>query len=80
MVTRDSPYLTTDIFFHAVVKKKFPFLPLVWYLLNVVNGNRHQTRGRNGNGLSITTTGNVLVARWVLPLVTRPIFNFVMIH
>ena len=80
MVTRDSPYLTTDILLHAVVKMKFPLLSLVWYLFNVVSGNRHQTRGSSENVLSSTTTGNVLVARWVPPLVTRPILDFAMIH
>ena len=69
-----------DTFLHAVVNKKFPLLSLVWYLFNVVSGNRHQTKGSNGNVLSITTTGNVFVARWVLPLVPRPILDFVMIH
>ena len=53
---------------------------MVWYLFSVVSGNRHQTTGSNGNALGITTTGNVFVARWVLPLVTRPFLDFVMIH
>ena len=48
VVTRDSPYLTTDIFLHAVVKMKFPLLSLVWYLFNVVSGNRFLTRGSKG--------------------------------
>ena len=80
MVTRDSPHLTTDIFLHAVVKNELPLLFRVWYLFNRVSGNRHQTKGTNGNPLSITATGNVFVARWVLTLVTRPFLNFVMIH
>ena len=54
MVTRDSPYLTTDILLHAEVKKKFPLLPLVWYLFNVVSANGQECRGTNGNALSIT--------------------------
>ena len=79
MVTRDSPYLTIDIFLHLVVKKKFPLLSLVWWLVNVVSNNRHLTRGSNGNVLSITTTGNALVAR-VLPLVTRTFLDLVRIY
>ena len=65
---------------HAVVKNKFPLLSLIWYLFKVVSGNRYQTRGSNGNALSITTTGDIFVASWVLPLVTRPFLDFVMIH
>ena len=57
MVTRDSPYLTTDIFLHTVEKKKFPLLSLVRYLFKVVSGNRYVTRGSNGNTVSITMTG-----------------------
>ena len=63
MVTRDSPYLITDIFLQAVVKKKFPLLSLVRDLFKVVSGNRYVTRGSNGNILSITLTGNESVAR-----------------
>ena len=66
----------TDILLHAVVKKKFLLLSLVGYLFKVVSGNR----GSNGNALCITTTGNILVARWLLSLVTRPILDFVLIH
>ena len=68
MVTRESPYLTTDIFLHTAVKNKFPQLSLVWYLFNVVSGNRYQIRGRYENPLSITATGDVVVARWLLYL------------
>ena len=32
------------------------------------------------NALGITSTGEILVARWVLPSVTRPILDFVIIH
>ena len=63
MVTRDSPYLTTDIFLHAVVKQKFPLPSLVSYLFKVVIGNRYVTRGSNGNILSITLTSNVSAVR-----------------
>ena len=55
MVTRDSPYLTIDIFLNAVVKEKIPLLSPVWYLFNVVSGNRHQTRGGNEDAFCITT-------------------------
>ena len=63
MATRDTSYLTIDIFLDVVVRKKFPLLYLVWYLYNVVSGNRYPTRGSNGDALSTTTTGNVSVAR-----------------
>ena len=79
MVTRDSPHLTTDIS-PCSNKKEISTTILVWYQFDVVSNNSHQTRVSSGNTLSITTTGNVFVARWVLPLVTRPVLNFVMIH
>ena len=63
MVTRNTPYLTTDIFLDVVVKKKFLLLSPVRYLFKVVSGNRHLTKGNNGNMLNITITGNVSVAR-----------------
>ena len=80
MVTRDSPYITTGVLLHTVVKKKFPSLSLVWYLFNVLSGNRHQTRGSRRSALYTATIGKTIVARWVLPLVTRPIFDCIMIH
>ena len=46
----------------------------------MVNGNRYLPRGSNGNAVYITSNGNVFVARWVLPLVTIPLLDFVMIH
>ena len=67
MVARDSAHLTMDIILHAVVKMKIPLLSLVWYLFDVVSGKRRGIRSRNGNALSITTTGSVFVASWVLP-------------
>ena len=67
MVTRDSPYLTTD---HTVVKKKFPLLSLVCYLFNVMNDNRHKTRGSSGNALSA-----IPLVMYLLSLVTRPFFG-----
>ena len=62
MVTRYSPYLATEIFLHAVVKKKYPLLSQVRYLFKMVSGNKYLTRGSNGNFLSITLTGNESVA------------------
>ena len=44
MVTRATPYLTTDIFLDVVAKKKFPLLSLVRYLFEVVSGTRYLTR------------------------------------
>ena len=36
--------------------------------------------GSNENALYITSTGNLFVARWVIPLVTIPLLDFVIIH
>ena len=80
MVTRDTPYLTIDTFLDVVVKKIFPLLSLGWYLFTVVYHNRYLTRGSNGNACSVTMNGNVSAAIWVIPLVTIPFLDFVMIH
>ena len=81
MVTRDSPYLTTDIFLYAAVKKRnFYYFLCFGICLKGLSFNRHQTRDSNGNALSITKTSDVFVAWWVLPLVTRLFLDFVMIH
>ena len=61
-------------------KKIFPLLSLGWYLFRLVSGNRYLTRSSNENTLYITSTGNVSVARWVIPLVTIPLLDFIMIH
>ena len=45
MVTRDTSYITTDIFLDVVVKREFPLLSLVLHLFNVVSGNKYITRG-----------------------------------
>ena len=66
MVTRDILYLTIDI----AVKSNLPLLSVGWYLFRVVSGNRYLLRGSNENTFCITSTGNVSVARWVMPLVT----------
>ena len=58
----------------------FPLLSLGWYLFAVVSHNGHLTRGSNGNAHSITMNGNVAVASWVIPLVTIPFVDFVMIR
>ena len=70
MVTKGIPYLTIDTLLDVVVKKNFPQLSVGWYLFRVVSGNRNLPRGSNENRLYITSTGNVFVARWVIPLVT----------
>ena len=80
MVTRDTPYLTTDIFLDVVAKKIFPLLSLGWYLFTVVSHNEYLTRGSNGNAQSITMNGNASVASLVIPLVTMPVLDFVKIH
>ena len=79
-VTRDILHLTIVTFLDVVVKKNFPLLPVDWYLFPVVIGNRYIPRGSNETALYITSTGNVSVARWVIPLVTIPLLDFVMIH
>ena len=80
MVTSDTPYLIIDTFLDVAVKKKFLLLSLGWYLFSVVSGNRYLPRGGNGNALCITSTGNIFVTRWVIPLVTIALLDFVMIH
>ena len=80
MVTRDIPYLTIDKFLELMVKKNFPLLLVSWYLFRVVSGNRHLPRDSNENALCITIIDNVFVARWVVPLVTIPLLDFVMIQ
>ena len=80
MVTRDILYLTIDIFLKTVVISNFPLLSIGWYLFRVVTGNRYLPRCSNENTLYITSTGNVSVARWVIPLVTILFLDLVMIH
>ena len=80
MVTSDILYLTIDTFLDIVVNSNFPLLSVGWYLFRVVRGNRYLPRGSNENKLCITSTGNVYVARWVIPLVTMMILDLVMLH
>ena len=83
IITRDILHLPIVTFLDAVVKKNFPLLPVDWYLFQVVTGNRYLPRGSNQNALfiiSIISTGNVSVSRWVINLVTIPLLDFVMIH
>ena len=63
-------------------KKNCPLsvLSIGWYLFRVMNGNRNIPRVSNENTLCITTTGNVVVNRWVIPLVTIPLLDFVAMH
>ena len=80
MATRGILHLTIVTFLDVVVKKNFPLLPVDWYLLRVVTGNRYLPRGSNENALFITSTDNVSVSRWVITLVTILLFDLVMIH
>ena len=80
MVTRDTLYLTIDTFLDVVEKRNFTLLSVVGYLFRVVAGNRNLLRGSNWNTLCITKTGNVFVARWVIPLVTIPLLDSAIIH
>ena len=80
MATADILHLTKVTFLDVVVKKNFPLLPVDWYLLQLVSGNRYLPGGSNENTLFITSTGNVSVSRWVITSVTIPLSDFVMIH
>ena len=80
MATRDTPYLTTVTFLGVLVKNIFPLLSLGWYLFTVVSHNGYLIRGSDGNAHSIAMNGNVSVASWVIPLVTTPFLDVVMIH
>ena len=80
MVTRDILHLIIVTLLDAVVKKNCLLLSVDWYLFRVLSGNRYLLRDINENGLYITWTGNASVSRWVIPLVTIPLLDFVMIH
>ena len=80
MVTKDILHLTIVTLLDEVVKKNFPLLPVDWYLFRVMIGNRYLSRGSNENALFITSTSNASISRWVIPLVTIPLLDFVMIH
>ena len=69
--------------YSRVVKSNFPLLSVGWYLFRVVSGNRYLPRGSNENIFcitSITSTGNVSIARWVIPLENILLLDLVMIH
>ena len=80
MVTGYNLHLTKDTFLDVVLKTDFPLLSVAWYLFRMVSGNRYLPRGSNEYVLYITSTGNVSVARWVIPLVTIPLLDLVMSH
>ena len=80
MVARDILYLIIVTFIDAVVKSNFPLLSVIWYLFRVVRGNRYLPRGSKESALCITSTANVSVARWVIPLVTILLLDLVVIH
>ena len=80
MITAYILYLTIDTFLHVVLKNDFPLLSAGWYLFRVVSGNRYLPRSSNKNALYITSTSNVSVARWVIPVVTIPLLDLVTIH
>ena len=73
-------YLTIDTFLDVAVKSNFPLLAVGWYLLAVVTSNKYQPRGNNETALCITSTGNVIVARYSISLVTILLLDLVMIH
>ena len=80
MVTRGILCLTINTLLDVVVKKNFLLLFVGLYLFRVVSANRCLTRGSNKNTLCITSIGKVFVIRWVIPLATIPLLDFVMIH
>ena len=80
MVTRDILHLTIVTFLDVVVNSNFPLLSVGWYLFRVVCGNRYLPRDSNENTLCITSTGNVSVSRWAIPLLTMRLLDLVMIH
>ena len=80
MVTRDILYLTVDTFLDIVVKSNLPLLSVGCYLFRVVSSNRYIPKGSNENTLCITSTDNVSVARWVIPVVTILLLDLIMIH
>ena len=64
----------------VVVKNNLQLLPVGWYLFGVVISNRYSTSCSNKNTTCDTNTCNVFVASWVIPLVTIPLLDLVMIH
>ena len=80
IITGYNLQLTIDTFLELVLKNDFPLLSVGCYLFRVASGNRYLPRGSNENALYITSTSNVSVARWVIPLVTIPLLDLVMIH
>ena len=78
MVTGYILHLTIDTFLDVVVKNDFPLLSVGWYLFRVVSGNRYLPRG--SNALYITSTSNVSVVTWAIPLVTIPLLDLVTIQ
>ena len=80
MITGYILHLTIDTFLDVVMKNDFPLLSVGWDLFRVVTGNRYLPRGSNKNVLYITSTGNVSVARWVIPLVAIPLLDLAMIY
>ena len=80
MVTRNTPYLTIYTFLDVVVKRYFHYCLLEWYLFTVLSHNGYVTRGSYGNAHSITPNSDISVDSWVIPLVTIPFLDFVIIH
>ena len=64
----------------VVVKNNFPLLSLGWYLFKVVIDSRYLPSWSNENAPYNTSPGNVFVTSWVIPLVTIPLWDLVMIH
>ena len=79
MVTKVSTHLLTDTLPVLVLKSAFSLLPLGRYLLPVATQNRYQSTGSSGIFFS-TTSRNVTIVRFSMPLVTILVLDFVMIH
>ena len=80
MVTRDILHLTIASYLDVVVKKTFPLVSIDWYMFRVVSGNRYLPRSSKKCILIITSTGDASVSKWIIPLVTLPLLDFVMIY
>ena len=76
VVARDIPWLAIDTFLDVVMKKEISIA--VSGLVSIACGNRYLPGGRNT--LSDTGPGNILVARWVIPVVVILLLDIVMIH
>ena len=79
-VTKVITHLLTDTLSVLVIKSAFSLLPLGRYLLPLTTQNRYQSIGSSGKFFFTTTSKNITIDRWVIPLVTKLLLDLVMIH